>query len=424
MTRDERPAVRWAAAYFFLVMCGYYLLRPLRDEMGIAGGIEHLPWVFTATFVGTLVMVPVFAAIVSRFRARQIVPIAYHVFAACLLIFAALLASGARPEWVARAFFVWLSVGNLFLVSIFWSLMADAFTSEQGIRVFGLVAAGGSAGAIAGPLLARLLAGTGSLVVLLIAAAIFMEASVGCVSRIVNWSARHGQGSLSHHEERPIGGSMLSGLTLLLRSPYLMLIAALILLFTSASTFLYFEQARIVRDSFASAAERTQFFATIDLSVNILAVLLQVAVAGRLLSRLGVGGTLALLPILTGVGFMLLAAAPTLAVLAGFQVIRRALHHALDRPAREILFTVAGREEKYKSKSLIDTVLYRGGDAVSGWAHAGLAALGLSATAIALAVLPVCAAWLAAALHLGRRHRALQRAPAEEPKPCPSPAVT
>lgn len=420
---DERPAVGWAGACFFLVLCGYSVLRPLRDEMGIAGGVEHLPWVFTATFVGTLLAIPLFAHVVSRHRARLVVPLAYHAVAASLLAFAALLALEVRPEWVARAFFVWISVANLFLVSIFWSLMADAFTSDQGARLFGFIAAGGSAGAIAGPLLARQLAGAGS-VSLLVAGALLLEGGILCVSRLMRWSASAGRGSLSHEEERPIGGSVLSGLTLLVRSPYLLLTAGLVVLFTSTSTFVYFEQARIVRDAFASSVERTRFFASIDLAVNILAVVLQVTVASRLLTRLGVGAGLALLPLVTAAGFALLAISPTLAMLAGFQTLRRALHHALDRPAREILFTLAGREEKYKSKSVIDTVLYRGGDAVSGWAHAGLVALGLAGPAIALAALPLCAAWLVAALHLGKRHRELQRAPAEEPKPCPSPVAT
>ena len=413
----------WAAAYFFAVMCGYYVLRPLREEMGVAGGVEHLPWVFTATFVGTILTVPLFSLVVARFPARHVVPVAYHAFAASLLAFGALIASGDHAEAVARALFVWISVANLFVVSIFWSLMADAFTPEQAARAFGLVAAGGSAGAIAGPLLARGLAGAGA-PALLLSAGILFEAGVLCASRLVRWSAARGHGSLARVEERPIGGGIFAGLPLLLRSRYLLLTAGIVLLFTSTSTFLYLEQARIVRDAFTSSAERTAFFATIDLAVNVLAVLLQVTVAGTLLVRLGVGLALALLPLVTAGGFVALAASPTLWVLAGFQTLRRSLHHAVDRPARELLFTLAGREEKYKSKSFIDTVLYRGGDAASGWAHAGLAALGLSATAVMLAALPLCAAWLLAALHLGRRHRALQDGPSEETRPCPSPVAT
>ena len=421
--KDERPAVAWAGAYFFAVMCGYYVLRPLREEMGVAGGVEHLPWVFTATFVGTLLTVPLFSLVVARFRARQVVPVAYHALAASLLVFGALIAGGSHAESVARALFVWVSVANLFVVSIFWSLMADAFTPDQAARVFGLVAAGGSAGAIAGPLVARLLAGAGA-PVLLVIAALFLEAGVLCASRLVRWSASRGEGSLAHVEERPIGGSIFAGLPLLLRSRYLLLTAAIVVLFTSTSTFVYLEQARIVRDTLATSAERTEFFATIDLAVNVLAVLLQIALAGTLIVRLGVGLALAVLPLLSAFGFVALAISPTLWVLAGFQTLRRSLHHALDRPAREILFTIAGREEKYKSKSFIDTVLYRGGDAASGWAHAGLAALGLSATAVMLCALPACAAWILAALHLGRRHRALHAGPTEESRPCPSPAAT
>jgi len=406
----ELPALAWSFAYFFCLLCGYYILRPLRDEMGIAGGIENLPWVFTATFVVMLAVVPLFGWISARFPRRVFVPLVYWFFAANLLAFFALFESGLDREWLARAFFVWVSVYNLFVVSVFWSLMADLFSNEQARRLFGAIAAGGSAGAIAGPALTATLVGTLEPVQLLLLSAGFLGGAILCIHRLLAWARhRHHAGGGGSEREGPMGGSILAGLRLLARSPYLLGICLFVLLFTTLSTFLYFEQAHIVEDAFASSAERTRVFAVIDLLVNILTITAQLFVTGRLMDRLRLGWALALVPAAVLVGFVALALAPVLAVLVAFQVVRRAGNYAITRPAREVLFTVVGREAKYKAKNVIDTVVYRGGDAASGWVFDGLKGLGLSLSAIAWVAVPVAAVWIATAWLLGRRQEQLRR---------------
>jgi AAA family ATP:ADP antiporter len=408
----EVRALLWSFAYFFSLLCGYYILRPMRDAMGIAGGVEQLQWLFTGTFVAMLAAVPLFGWVTSRFPRRRFVPYVYLFFIANLLVFYALLRSDGRHVHAARAFFVWTSVYNLFVVSVFWSFMADLYTNAQAKRLFGFVAAGGTAGALVGPALAAALArplGTGSL---LLVSAGFMGVAVLCVHRLIAWSDEQGGTTPGQREAdaRPLGGGVLAAIPLVARSRYLLGIAIFMLLFTTASTVLYFQQAQIVRDALASTEERTSLFATVDLAVNALTIVTQVLLTSRVVRALGVAGALAAIPALVGFGFLALGAAPVLAVIVAVQVVRRAGDYAITRPAREMLYVVLGRDEKYKAKSFIDTVVYRGGDAVSAWAYAGLRALGLSLGAIALVAAPVAAAWAGLAYSLGRRQEALARA--------------
>jgi len=402
----EGGAVAWAFAYFFLLLASYYILRPLRDEMGIAGGIAKLPWVFTGTFIAMLLAVPLFGYIASRLPRRRFLPLVYGFFIFNLLLFyAAFQVEGWRAP-AARAFFIWTSVFNLFVVSVFWSFMVDLFSSVQGKRLFGLIAAGGTVGAIAGPTLTALLVAPVGPVNLLPMSAILLGGAVLCIRQLGLWSERATHTNAQRAPEA-LGGSVIAGLTLILRSRYLLGVAAFMLLFTTLSTFLYFEQAHIVAQSFDNSAGRTRFFAVLDLAVNTLTVLVQVLVTSRLLSRLGVAGSLALVPLLSALGFALLALTPVLAALAGFQVLRRAGDYAITRPSRELLYTVVEREAKYKAKNALDTVVYRGGDALAGWLFAGLKSLGLGLAAIAWIAVPIALAWAAIALWLGRRQTAL-----------------
>ncbi len=400
----EAPALVWSFAYFFALLCSYYILRPLREEMGIAGGVENLQWLFTGTFLAMLAAVPAFGALVARLPRRRFVPLVYHFFAVNLLLFYLLFELDIATLWVARAFYIWVSVFNLFVVSVFWSFMADIFRNEQARRLFGFIAAGGSAGALLGPALTAGLAVPLGPVPLLLVSAAVLELAVFCVYRLLRAGPAGGGGDTSSGPaaEPVIGGGLLAGITLVLRSPYLLGVAAYILLFTTTSTFLYFQQAHIVAAAFDDPGERTRLFAVIDLTVALLTIGVQCLATGRLIARFGVGAMLAFLPLLTLAGFLLLAAAPTLAVLVAFQAGRRAANFALAKPAREVLFTVIGREQKYKAKNVLDTVVYRGGDALSGWAFAGLTALGLGLPAIALVTVPVAGLWLVLGLGLGR----------------------
>jgi len=381
----ERPAVLWAFAYFFCLLCAYYILRPVRDAMGIAGGVENLQWLFSATFVVMLLAVPLYGWATRRFSRHRLLPMVYGFFILNLLIFYLLFLTQATPAWTARAFFVWLSVFNLFVISVFWSFMADLFRQPQAKRLFGLIAAGGSAGAIAGPGITALLSVSVGTANLLLISAALLVVTIVCIYQLIHWADRSPDKptNQNHVQDAPLGGSVLAGFRLLVRSPYLLGIGFYILIYTTLATFLYFGQAHIIKATFASTAERTQWFAVIDLAVNALTILTQLFITSRLVNRFGLSITLSLIPLLMAAGFIALGASPILMVLAVFQIIRRAGNYAIAKPAREMLFTVLSREEKYKAKNVIDTVVYRGGDALSGWLFAGLMAMGLGLSGIA-----------------------------------------
>jgi len=399
---DVRPAERAPAAlafaYFFFLLAGYYILRPIRDEMGVAGG--KLEWLFTFTFGASLIFVPLFSAVVARFRRWRIVPITYGFFVANLIGFFLVFRLVGHTPTVARVFFVWISVYNLFITAVFWSYMADVFDPDQGKRLFGLIAAGGSAGAIAGPLLTRVLADAVGVANLILVSALFLALAAGCAALLGGW-ARERQGG---DEDGPVGGGVLAGFRQALTTPYLGVICLLQLAYVTTSTFLYFAQQDIVRQALSDPAARTALFATRDLVVNAATVVTQLVVTGALLTRLGLGVGLALLPVASIVGFGGLAVAPVLAVVIGYDIVRRTVHFAVDRPARENLFTVIPRDEKYKAKSFIDTVVYRGGDAASGWLVAGLGRLGLGIAGSALCALPIALLWLWGTRSVARRH--------------------
>jgi AAA family ATP:ADP antiporter len=294
--------------------------------------------------------------------------------------------------------------------------MADLYTNPQAKRLFGFIAAGGTTGALVGPALAATLArplGTASLLLL---SAGFMGVAVLCVHRLIAWQASDRAPSAEGRaaEMRPLGGGVVSAIPLVLRSPYLLGISLFMLLFSTASTVLYFQQAQIVRDAFESSAERTAVFGAIDLAVNALTITIQVLLTGRLVRALGIAWTLALIPVLLGVGFLALGFTPVLAAIVAVQILRRAGDYAITRPAREMLYVVLGREEKYKAKNFVDTVVYRGGDAVSAWAYAGLRAMGASLGAIAFMAVPLAAFWAWLAYRLGRRQEALAASAMEE----------
>ena len=398
-TPTERAAALWSFAYFFTLLASYYVLRPLRDQMGIAGGIKALPWLFTATFVTLLVAQPLYGALVAKLPRARFIPIVYHFFAANLALFWLLLTLGVETVIVARVFFVWVSVFNLFAIAVFWSFMADVFTSEQGKRLFGFIGAGGTAGGLLGPAITIGLSVPLGPTNLLIAAVVFLELSVFCVHRLEGTAnARRGE----HRDERPIGGSAFAALPEFFRSPYLFGVGVWVSLLSFGATILYFEQANIVSASVHGAGEQTRIFASIDLAVGLLTLATQVFATGRLLKRFGTGATAGALPAVYVAGFAALALAPILAVVVAVQVAQRWMNFAIANPARQVFFTVVAREEKYKAKNLIDVVIYRGSDALYGWVFDSLQALGLKLAAIALCALPVMGGWLILSAALGR----------------------
>jgi AAA family ATP:ADP antiporter len=398
----EFRALGWSFVYFFCLLAGYYVLRPLRDEMGVAGGVRNLQWLFTATFLAMLAAVPLYGALVARLPRRRLIPIVYHFFAANIAVFWLLLTFDIERLYVARVFFVWISVFNLFAVSVFWSFMADLFTSEQGKRLFAFIAAGGSAGALAGPALTVWLAVPLGPANLLLVAALFLEVAVLCVGRIESAAAGSAGRAAPRAAAPEIGGGWFDGIAMMLRSPYLAGIALWVTLLSVTGTFLYFQQANIVAAASDDPAVRTRMFATIDLAVGLLTIVVQFLATGKLIERFGIGAAAAFLPLVFAAGFAALAAAPMLAVVIGFQAVQRTANFAISNPAREVLFTVLAREEKYKAKNVIDIVVFRGADAAGGWLFAALRSLGMELRAISLVAIPLAGAWLVLALALGR----------------------
>ncbi|MGE5218032.1 MAG: NTP/NDP exchange transporter [Chloroflexota bacterium] len=406
----ELCALGWAWLYIFSVLFSYYILRPIRDEMGVAGGVENLPWLFTGTLLGMIAVNPPFAALVARLPRVKFIAVSYRFFLANLLIFALLLhgASAAQNIWIGRLFFIWVSIFNLFVVSVFWALMVDVFDAAQGKRLFGFIAAGATLGGIVGSSTTAALASHVPATYLLLVSAALLEAAVICVRRLSRLSEALRRMPAGHPEESPIGGSALSGFKHAFGSSYLINVSFYILLFAITSTFLYFQQAEIVKQSFAVRGARTAFFARVDLWVNTLTLGAQLFLTGRVLRWFGVALTLAALPLVSIVGFGTLALAPTIGVLVAYQVIRRAGNFAFARPTREVLFTVVPREDKYKAKSFIDTVIYRLGDQVGAWSYAALIWLGMNLTGIAVAAVPLSLAWLVNGLWLGRKQNVLE----------------
>ncbi len=402
----ERRALGFAFVFNFIVLGSYYVIRPIRDEIGVAGGVEKLSWLFTATLAGMLVANALFAAIVARMSRRRFIPLAYRFFLLNLVGFYFLLRSGAPPFWVGAAFYVWVSVFNLFVVTVFWAFMTDVFSNEQAKRLFGFVSVGGTLGGIVGGLLtASLVRQIGTANLLLVSAAM-LESGAWLVRFFPGGSSRD---SRAPQGDQVIGGSLWSGITHVSRSPYLLGICAFMLLHAITSTLVYFQQAEIVGAQFPDRAARTAFFAQLDVWVNVLTITVQLFLTGRLLKWLGVGLTLAALPFVSLIGFLVLGFAPVLAFLAFFQVLRRAGNFALSRPAREVLFTVLRREDKYKAKSFMDTFVYRAGDQIGAWSYPLLTWLGLGLTGISFAAAPLAAAWCGLSLWLGHRQARLAR---------------
>lgn len=406
----EGPILTAATAYFACLMAGYYLLRPVREAFGIARGADKLPWLMTGTLLAMLLVNPAFAALVSRFPRRRFIPWTYRFFALNLVVFAALFRwrGGHAGAALGYVFYIWLSVFNLFVVSVFWGFLTDLMHEAQAKRLFGFIAMGGTMGAIAGAGLTEALSrgqafgwplpfalGPGGL---MLVSAVILELAAQCALILAR---RFHLGHAAGAPTEP-GPGALEGLRLVAGSRYLQLMGGYMLLYTITSTFLYLAQGGIVEHAFASRSARTAAFARLDLWTNLLTLVGQIFLTGRVLRRFRMAGILLVLPVLTFLGFGGLWALPTFGMLALVQVSRRGLHYALDRPAREILYIPLGPEEKYKSKPFLDTFVYRAGDLLGVWAPSALALVAIPAAPAAMAF---SAAWYGMAAWLGRWQR-------------------
>jgi AAA family ATP:ADP antiporter len=389
------------------LLCAYYVLRPVREEMGVQGGVKNLPYLFTATFVSMLVVVPLFGWASARWPRAKLLPIVYGFFITHIIGFYFLFKFGVSPAQIAQVFFVWLSVFNVFVVSVFWSFMSDIFRNDQAKRLYGVIAAGGSLGAIAGPTLTALLVVHIGIANLLLVSCFFLSMALLCIVNLNHWALRAPHHSAAENRGDALGGGLLAGIKLAFSSRYLLGVCGYIMLLSTLGTFLYLEQMRIISVTIPSPIERTQLFARVDMGVNVLTLFVQFFVTAQLVLRFGVTFCLMLMPLVSIVAFGAVALVPTLAVIIGLGVIRRAMEYAITRPSREVLFTVVSREERYKAKNVIDTVVNRGGDALSSWMNEGIKSLGASTAHIALVAMPIAALWAVLGLWLGRKQEQL-----------------
>ncbi|TBU71745.1 MFS transporter [Pseudomonas daroniae] len=405
--RHELSPALAGFALFFCLFSGYFMLRPIRESMGIMAGIENLQWLFTATFVVMLVAVPLFAWLSSRVPRIHFVDWVYGFFCLNLLAFAGLFQLSDENVWLARVFYVWISVYNLFVVSVAWSLMADVFDGRQAKRLFAFIAAGASVGGLVGPAMSALLVGMVGQSGLMLLAAVLLGIALALKAPLMRWREVGGAGrpgaAPTESTRKPVTGNPFSGLTRVMQSPYLLAIAGFVVLLATVTTFLYFEQARLVAERFPDRESQIRVFGIIDVIVQAGALLSQLFITGRIAQKMGVRMLLAIVPVLVCVGFIGLALAPTFAMLAALMIVRRIGEYAFVRPGREMLFAPLDAESKYKAKGFIDTVVYRAGDAISGWVKSGLDMLGQGAVLVALTGAVCALVWGALGWYLGRQ---------------------
>jgi AAA family ATP:ADP antiporter len=406
----EMTAVAWSWLFFFTVLTAYYVLRPIRDDMGVAGGVQNLPWLFAGTLTGMLVANPAFGFVATRVARERLVSIGYRFFAINLLLFFVFLSAttGGGNVWAGRVFFVWTAVFNMFAVSIFWSVMTDSFAPAQGKRLFGLIGVGGTIGAITGAGLTSTLVGIIGAANLLLVSAGLLEVASFAARRVFRHSVRDTGATPTPERESALGGSAWDGLRRTVSEPYLFGIACHIVLYTVLTTFLYFQQATIVDATFTDRVARTRFFANVELSVNTITLLTQLFLTARIVRIFGLPTALAYLPALSLIGFLALGFMPTIAVLMTFQVIRRGSEFGIARPSREVLFTSVPPADRYKAKNFIDTVVYRVGDQIGAWSHALLVSIGLGISGVSAVASGLAVIAIGVAIWLGRRQRALE----------------
>lgn len=399
---QERRAAAAGFLLFFLLFASYFMLRPVRETFGIAGGVENLQWLYLGTFAGSLALVPLYGWVSARLARGKLLQATYIASATVMLGFVWSLQADPDNVWAARAFFVWISVYNQFVISLAWSLMADVFNPDQAKRLFGPIAAGASLGGLAGPLLTNVLVADVGHAGLLAISTVLLLVTIPCARWLLRWRSEHGRPADEVPVEESIGGSIWAGLTTIARSKPLAAISLFVMLSTVATTFVYFQQARIISVTFPDKVRQTEVFAAIDAAVQAMTIFIQLFLTGPIARRLGLTVLLASVPIVMIGGFLTLAAWLSFPVLAGVMMFRRVGEYALFRPAREMVFSAVDAETKYKSKNAIDTVVYRGGDLIAAWASAGIVAVA-SPVAAALAGAGVAVLWAWSGISVGRR---------------------
>ena len=415
--QDEFAAVAWSFIYFFCILSAYFMLRSVRDAMAIASGVKNIPWLFTGTFVLMLIATPAFGWLTSKYPRRIFLPWIYYFFIANILIFYLVFTYAhiydLSEVWIGRAFFVWLSVFNLFVVSVFWSFMADIYSRQQSRRLFGIISAGGSTGALIGPLVTSVLVVPIGFRNLLPLSATLLLLAVFCVYRLRglfrNPQAVPGEATAEPVEsEQAIGGSAWAGIKFVLTRPYYSAIAIALIcaVFLGGATYMY--MAEMVSVTFEGTDRQTQIYAIMDAMINALSFIGQLLIVKHSVRKLGIGWTLSLLPIVSVVGFTLLALNPVFLIIAGLHVLRRSITFGLTKPTNDMLYSVVSPEARYKAKNFIETAVYRGGDVITTWTIRLISGIGLSG--VALVCVPIALFWAWLAVWIGGEYRRRDKA--------------
>jgi AAA family ATP:ADP antiporter len=418
---QEVSAVLISFVYFFFLMASYFILRPLRDAEGTIYGVDHLQELFTGTFLLSFIVAPIYAGFASRIRLATFLPWVYGVIAVSMVGFYFAFQAHENNRWVAAGFYVWLSTLNLLIISVFWSMMADIFSSTQAKRLFGFIAAGGTVGTIVAPAFITFFVKTvGANTLLLISGAGFLITAllVRALEKEKRRFAAIDSSAQRTSLDRSLGGNPFDGFVLLMKSRYLLMIALFLLLMTWISTVIYFQLGDLITHQFADKAARTQAYARIDLATNSIAVIVQLFGTGRFIKRFGVTTGLLINPVIMVIAFLAVVAAPGLLVLGTVQVMRRAAEYAVAKPSRDMLFTVVDQQSKYKAKNVIDTVVYRFGDLSSSWISSAILPFGVKGLAIFGVI--IAAAWFPIAYLLGKRYEAERGDAASEPQSAPA----
>jgi AAA family ATP:ADP antiporter len=409
--RQEFVAVAWSFAYFFCVLSSYYIIRPVREEMAVGGSPYTIPYLFIGTFVTMIFATSIFGWVASRYPRRTFLPWVYLFFISNILIFWVVFSqarnSGDDYVWLGRVFFVWLSVFNLFVVSVFWSFMADIYTREQGRRLFGLITSGGSIGAlIGGVVTSSLVTNIGFQNLLPISAAVLLVA-VLCIGRLKDWVHHEHQDEIDAtvESDKPLGGDPFAGITHLFSSKYFLGIALMSLIASLLGTTLYMFRADLIGSAILNPDARIQFFSNMNVAANAIALIAQMFLVKQVVTRFGIGRSLFLFPVASIIGFAILSMDPTLMAVAVLDVVRRGLGFGFAKPSTDMLYSVVTPEEKYKTKNAIDTAIYRGGDVVGTWSVRLISVLGLGIAGIAMLMVPFALISAVVALWLGREYK-------------------
>jgi AAA family ATP:ADP antiporter len=407
--RHEYVAVAWSFAYFFCVLSSYYIVRPVRETMAVGSGPQTIPYLFMGTFVAMMFATSVFGWVASRFPRRVFLPWVYLFFSANIAIFWVLftqaVASGESTVWLGRAYFIWVSVFNLFVVSVFWSFMADIYTREQGRRLFGVISSGGSIGALLGGIATSAIVTTIGTHNLLPIAGTLLLLSLLCITQLRKWVISEHKDEISETaaSDQPLGGGTFSGITHMLSSKYFGSIAITSLIASTLGAALYMFAAELVAVEIPDPDEQTRFFSNMNVAANLLTVVFQAFAVKYVVERFGIGRALVLLPVVSVIGFSLLAMDPVLAVIAILTVARRAVGFGFSKPATDMLYSVVTPEEKYKTKNFIDTAIYRGGDVIGTWFIKSMSAIGIAG--ISVVMVPIAIYWAFVSLWLGRDYK-------------------